>query len=309
MEEDEKDNGENFDNEENREGDGIISESDLLDVYDIQYNDLFPKILKVNEEKFFALLQEQVLLNLRIINKLSDLSLMSYFQDLIVERYKTDKKKIEKDLEIVKKLPENEIKYLDYSNCYIHCHKNLEAYHKCSNKLILYEGFIYCLHSNKIYNEKQIKLYCTDSDEIFYSRLRENVNESNQNFLSVVYTNNHCPLYDDEEEIIKCLECGEDLYCDLSVINEKKYKYKYNKKMETLKEIICRNCKLLFDTRDIKFTCTECGEEFMSDAKLFIDFSVYKKKMLYLIHTIRKDKLAQPLNFDWKKCQCVYKFN
>ena len=122
MEEDEKDNGENFDNEENREGDGIISESDLLDVYDIQYNDLFPKILKINEEKFFALLQEQVLLNLRIINKLSDLSLMSYFQDLIVERYKTDKKKIEKDFEIVKKLPENEIKYLDFSNCYIHCH-------------------------------------------------------------------------------------------------------------------------------------------------------------------------------------------
>ncbi len=59
---------------------------------------------------------------MRIINKLSDLSLMSYFQDLIVERYKTDKKKIEKDLEIVKKLPENETKYLDFSNCYIHCH-------------------------------------------------------------------------------------------------------------------------------------------------------------------------------------------
>ena len=71
MEEDENiDNGENFDNEENREGDGIISESDLLDVYDFQYNDLFPKILKINEEKFFALLQEQVLLNLRIINKI-----------------------------------------------------------------------------------------------------------------------------------------------------------------------------------------------------------------------------------------------
>lgn len=93
------------------------------------------------------------------------------------------------------------------------------------------------------------------------------------------------------------------IYCDLSEIKEKKYKYKYNKKMETLKEIICRNCKLLFDTKDIKFTCTECGEEFMSDTKLFIDFSVYKKKMLYLIYTIRKDKLSQPLNFDWKKCQ------
>jgi hypothetical protein len=305
MEEEENiDNGENFDNEENREAEGIISESDLLDVYDFQYNDLFSKILKINEEKFFALLQEQVLLNLRIINKLSDLSLMSYFQDLIAERYKTDKRKIEKDLEIVKKLPENEIKYLDYSNCYIHCHKNLEACHKCSNKLILYEGFIYCLHCNKVYNEKQIKLYCMDCDEIYYSRLRENVNETNKKFLSVVFTKNHCPLYNDEEEKIKCLECGEDLYCDVSEIKENKYKYKYNKKFDSLKEIVCKDCKLLFDTREIKFTCSECGEEFMSDAKLYIDFPVYKKKILYLIHTLRKDKLAQPLNMNWKKCKC-----
>ena len=85
-EEDEK-----LDNVQNKEG--IISESDLLDVYDFQYNDLFSKILKINEEKFFALLQEQVLLNLRVINKLCDLSLMSYFQEFILERYKAEKKK------------------------------------------------------------------------------------------------------------------------------------------------------------------------------------------------------------------------
>ena len=79
----------------------IISESDLFDVYENQYNYLFPKILKISEENFFALLQEQVLLNLRIINKLSDLTLMSFFQELFFERYKTDK---EKSLDYIEKI-------------------------------------------------------------------------------------------------------------------------------------------------------------------------------------------------------------
>ena len=197
----EEEEDENIDNVENKEG--IISESDLLDLYDFQYNDLFSKILKKNEEKFFALLQEQVLLNLRIINKLSDLSLMSYFQDFILERYKTDKKKITNDIEEIKKLQEKDIVYLDYSNCYIHCHKNLNAFHKCLNKLILYKGFIYCLQCNKVYNENQIKLYCSECDEIYFSKLRKNVDESNVFFFPVVFMKNHCQTEYDYEEKIK----------------------------------------------------------------------------------------------------------
>ena len=56
-----------------------------------------------------------------------------------------------------------------------------------------------------------------------------------ENYLSVIFTKNHCPLYDDKEEIIKCLEYGEDVYCDLSEIKEKKFKYKYNKKNGVIK--------------------------------------------------------------------------
>ena len=94
---------ENQENQNLPNNQGIISESDLLDIYETQYNDIFSKILILSEEKFFALLQEQVLINLRIINKLSDLSLMSFFQELIYERYKTDKEKIKKDLDIMSK--------------------------------------------------------------------------------------------------------------------------------------------------------------------------------------------------------------
>ena len=289
-----------IDNNLNKEG--IISESDLLDVYDFQYNDIFSKILKINEEQFFALLQEQVLLNLRIINKLSDLSLMSYFQEFIVERYKTEKKKIENDLDKIKNLPENELIYLDYTNCYIHCHKNLKALHKCLNRLILYEGFIYCINCNKVYNENQIKLYCNECDEPYFSKLRINVDETNIYFYPVVFAKNHCQQEFDEEEKIKCLECGEELYYDLSKIKEEKYKYK--KYSDLIKEIICIKCKLIYDTREIRFNCSICNNDFMSDAKLYNDFPIYKKKILYLIHTLRKDKLALPENYNGKKCKC-----
>ena len=108
---------------------GIISESDLFDIYEVQYNDLFSKILKISEEKFFALLQEQVLINLRLINKLSDLSLMSYVQELLTERYRQDKEKAEKDLNLIQKLKNDELFFLNYNNCYIHCNKNLDIKH------------------------------------------------------------------------------------------------------------------------------------------------------------------------------------
>ena len=284
---------------ENKEAAGIISESDLLDVYDIQYNDLFPKILKIDEEKFFAKLQERVLLSLRIINKLSDLSLMSYFQDLINERYKSDKQKIEEDLEKVKKLPENEIKYLDYSNCYIHCHKNLEAFHKCLNKLILYEGFIYCLHCMKVYNENQIKLYCCECDEIYYSILRKNVIESNAYFFPVAFAKNHCQIGNDEEEVIKCLQCGDDLYYDLSKVKDGNSDHQ-----DVITNILCPNCKLVYDTKEVKFICYECEKEFMTDAKLYNDYPLYRKKIIFLVHTLLKNKKALPANYDKKKCLC-----
>ena len=298
----EEEEDEKIDNIQNKEG--IISESDLLDVYEFQYNDLFSKILKINEEKFFALLQEQVLLNLRIINKLSDLSLMSYFQDFISERYKTDKKKAANDIEEIKKLPEEDIIYLDYSNCYIHCHKNLNAFHKCLNKLVLYKGFIYCLQCNKVYNENQIKLYCSECDVIYFSKLRKNVDESNEFFFPVVFAKNHCQTEYSEAEKIKCLECGEDLYYDLSKTLEEKEKFKYRRIPDLIKELLCTKCKLIYDTREIRFTCSECESDFMSDAKLYNDFPLYRKKILYLVHTLRKDKLALPENFNGKKCNC-----
>ena len=115
---------------------------------------------------------------------------------------------------------------------------------------------------------------------------------------------NHCQTEYDYEEKIKCLECGEDLYFDLSKIKEEKEKYKNKRIPDSIKELLCTNCKLIYDTREIKFTCSECENDFMSDAKIYNDFPLYKRKILYLVHTLRKEKLAIPENFNGKKCNC-----
>ena len=286
---------------------GIISESDLLDVYENQYNDLFSKILKISEEKFFALLQEQVLLNLRIINKLSDLSLMSFFQEIINERYKLDKEKVIKGFEIIKELDKNEITYLDHLNCYIHCYHNLEPKHKCGNKLIIYEKNIYCLNCNKVYTENQIKLYCTNCKESFYSKIKDINNDIENNDLNedseddseedkkylypAAFAEYHCKNIKviEKEEKIKCLECGGNLYFNLSTQKEN--------------FLICTKCKLIFDSKQIKFKCNFCQKKILAKVKLYNDFSPKKNLILFLIHTLYKENKAFPKN---NKCECDY---
>ena len=291
---------------------GIISESDLLDIYETQYNDIFSKILILSEEKFFALLQEQVLLNLRIINKLSDLTLMSFFQEIINQRYISDKEKVKKGFDIIKALKKNDITYLDCSNCYIHCIQNIEPKHKCGSRLILYEKNIYCLHCNKVYTENQIKLYCSHCNEKFFSKIRDINNDNEYNNINnnedseddsdederylypAAFGDYHCKNIKimEKEQIIKCLECGQKLYFNLSKKNEN--------------FLICTKCKLIFDSKNIKFKCNFCHKKILSKAKLYNDFSPKINYILFLIHTLYKDKKAFPENFQNKKCKCDY---
>ena len=287
--------------EEEINSQGIISESDLLDVYENQYNDIFSKIIKISEEKFFELLQEQVLLNLRLINKLSDLSLMSFFQELLSERYKTDKEKALNDLDKIIKLKEEEIIYLNYNNCYIHCKNNLEIKHKCGNKMVLYGEYIYCINCKNVYNENQIKLYCDKCNKIFFSKLRKNniINEDNNDeyaeeiLYPVAFSEKHNCGNNNKDEQIKCLECGNELYLNLLEEDDN--------------FLICDKCNLLFDIKNTQFKCNSCGNSFLCNYKLFNAFSYNNIKLIFLIHTLRKNKKAFTENINNKKCKCDLK--
>ena len=269
----------------------IISESDLFDVYENQYNDIFSKILKISEENFFAILQDQVLLNLRIINKLSDLSLMSFFQELFLERYKIDKEKVFNYIEKINELKEEEKIYLNYNNCYIHCANNLDIKHKCGNKLILIKEFIFCINCKKVFTENIIKLYCNFCNKNFFSKLRKNniINSNNINneeyeeeiLYPVAFEENHnCKNNNNEftkDEKIKCLKCDSDVYINLL---EKDDNF-----------LICEKCNLIFDIKNTKFKCPFCQEDFfINKIKLYNDFSQEKINLIFLIHTLRKEK-------------------
>ena len=188
----------------------FILEKELKEIYDTQYNDLFPKILSKSKIEFITLLKEQISLHLKIINKKVQNTLNNKYLEIYSKKYITDKNKTTKGLEELLKNPELQENHLDVINCFIHCHKCSSILHKCKNKIILYKNYIYCLYCQKVYNENQIKLYCQECKTCYYTKMRYTLNKRYENFFPVSFINYPCPL--EEQEKIKCLECGHDLY-------------------------------------------------------------------------------------------------
>ena len=274
---------------------GFILEKELKEIYDTQYNDLFPKILSKTKIEFISLLKEQISLHLKIINKKAQSSLNTKYLEIYSKKYFSDKNKATKGLEELIKNPDLQEKHLDILNCYIHCHKCSTILHKCKNKIILYKNLIYCLQCQKVYNENQIKLYCQECKTCYYTKLRYILNKRYENFYPVSFKNYHCSL--DEQEKIKCLECGHDLYYNII------YEPITNRK-NTITEVYCLKCKLLYDLNEIFFKCKVCKSEFKSEAQLYSNFSILKIQFLLIMHTLRKKINAVPeININ-RKCKC-----
>ena len=273
----------------------FIHEKELKEIYDTQYNDLFPKILMKTKSEYISLLKDQVNLHLKIINKKLQNSLNSKYLEIFTKRYFLDKSKATKGLEDLLKNPDLQENYLDLSNCYIHCHKCCALLHKCKNKIILYKNFIYCLHCQKVYNQNQIKLYCQECKTGYYTKLRYVLNKRYEHFYPVSFKQYHCSL--EEQEKIKCLECGHDLYYNITYENK-------NKKKNSIKEVFCLKCKLLYDLNEIYFKCKICQSDFRSEAQLYNSFSILKVQFLLIMHCLRKKIFAVPeINLS-RKCKC-----
>ena len=274
---------------------GVLLEKELKEIYETQYNDLFPKILTKTNTEFISLLKEKVSLHLKIINKNITNSLNIKYLDLFTKKYNNDKNKATKGLEEILKNEDLQEKYLDILNCYIHCHKCSKILHKCKNKLIYHKNYIYCIQCQKVYNENQIKLYCQECKVYYYTKLRYVLNKRYEYFYPVAFKQYHCPL--DEQEKIKCLECGQDLYYNITY-------EKNNHRKNTIKEVFCLKCKFLYDMNDIYFDCKICKSEFKSEAILHNNFSQLKEQFLLLVHTFQKKIYALPdINYN-RKCKC-----
>ena len=109
----------------NNSNNAFISEKDLYEIFEFQYDDLFCKILKINEKSFIYFLKQQVLLNLQITKKNASKEQLKDYLDLFIKRYKEQLKLVKNNFDIIKQKEKNEVNtliFLDITKCYIHCH-------------------------------------------------------------------------------------------------------------------------------------------------------------------------------------------
>ena len=271
-----------------------ISQYDLEEIFFIQYNDLFSKLLSTNIVDFFSLLKKQVLFHLKIIDKECDISLLSFFYEKYYDICQNDKFKIQNIYDKIINYPEYNIISLNILDVYIHCYKCKDAIHKCGKQLLIFDDLYFCLNCNKVYNQNHIKLFCKECNKTYLTTKRSLLEKNYEYFYSVSFMNYHC--YIENEEKIKCLSCGDDLYYNIT----KEKPEEQNK----IRDIYCIKCKLIFDTKKIYFKCKVCGDNFKCEPQIFRNFSSIKKYLLLLVHTFRKGIYAIPNELINKKCNC-----
>ena len=269
-----------------------ITEKELLEIFQEQYNDIFSEILNLTQTNFVAKLKNQVVAFLQITKKYSPPILEKKVEEIFLKKYLEEKEKISKDLELIKNSPKEELEYLDKLNCIIHCLKCRDALHSCGYKFILFRDYVYCLYCNKVYNEHQVYMYCDECDVEYYTKLREIIDYNLENFFLVSISDYHCRI--DNEEKIKCPKCYNDLYVD--IVNSKNY--------DKIEEIICIYCNLTFNINLFNYKCKKCGKNFKSDAKIYNDFYNLKNDFICKIHTLCNKNYAFPENLLNKDCDC-----
>ena len=282
----------------------IISEKELYEIFEFQYDDLFCKILKITEKSFSSFLKQQVSYHLQIISKNVIPKIFKAYLDLFSKRYKENLKLVQDNYNIIQEKMQNEndsLNYLDITKCFIHCHKCFNIIHKCGKKLVLYDEFVYCIKCNNVYNKNQILLFCPSCKKNYLSKFRKPVFNGNKKFEKLFLTKfkkYHCNT--NKEEKIKCLKCSNNLYFRLSQHN--------SIKENNINIIYCIKCKLKYNIQEAFFKCKICLKNFKGEAKLFRGFSKKKKNILFLIHALLRNKNVLPnYNLHEKICKCDLK--
>ena len=169
-----------------------ITQNDLEEIFLIQYNDIFSKLMSKNIEELFSMLEKQVFFHLKIINKKYQNSLLSFFYDKYCSIIQKDKNRVQNIYNKLMAHPKGNLVQLNTLDVFIHCFKCKEILHKCGNKLIIYEDLIFCLKCKKVYNKNQIKLFCKECHKTYLTTKRTEEEKKYDYFYSVSFTNYHC---------------------------------------------------------------------------------------------------------------------
>ena len=269
-----------------------ITEKELVDIFQEQYNDIFSEILKIDQFNFFKLLEKQVLCYLEITKKYSPQTLLKKVQKNFVKKYLEEKGIVSKDYEQIQNTQKVQLDYLDKLNCIIHCPKSKNALHTCGFPFIVYGNYVYCLGCKKVYNEQQVNMYCDNCDVEYYTKLREVSDKQLENYFMISISNYHCKI--ENEEKLKCPKCDKELYADILNINNS----------GKIEKAFCIYCHLYFNLKLFNFKCKQCGKHFISEAKIFNEFYNKKNDLICKVHALVNKKYIGPVTLLNKACDC-----
>ncbi len=235
-------------------------EEELYNIFLDEYNDIFPKILLLNEKTIFSNLIKNVtlLLGKEKLSSYSKIQIAKIQSLLKSKHYIIDFLSMKKIREIILSTNTNNNKfpYLSLEEIIPHCDNTSKCFHTCGNELLKFNSFNYiiCLNCKEIYKPNQIHLFCKECMEDYYSEIDDNNEEQIEDYLKATWEEYHCKNYYYYEDM-KCPKCNDGLF--------------FSKKRKILK---CFNCKFKNKIINTKFKCNECGIEFNSNVKEYIKF-------------------------------------
>ena len=240
-----------------------LEELKLYNIFLEEYNDIFPKILSLNEKTIFSkiITNTTLLLGKEKISSYSKIQLAKIQSYLKQKNYMPDILSMKKVREIIlsTSTKNNNFPYLKLNEINQHCENTSKCYHKCGNELLKIPNYNYiiCLFCKEIYKKNQIHLFCKECIEDYYSEflnIENNENEQIEDYEKATWEEYHCKNYFYYEDM-KCPKCNQGLF--------------FSKKRKILK---CFNCKFKNKICNTKFKCEKCGIDFNSNCKEYIKF-------------------------------------
>ena len=254
------------------------NEYTLLKIAEIEYNDLFPEILKHNKANFFSSLQRYILIYLSSKNIIFPNGTLDKILKIIEMNYYID------DYSRILNL----INYVNKSNTYLtynghnflaHCPKTRKAIHNCGDRFLILDNgrYLICKTCNLIYHHRNVLLLCDFCNKEYYTEIKE-INSIQKycienNLKQATWVKYHCNAI--MNDTMKCQVCSNILY-----LNKKN-------------KLCCLNCKTEIDQFDIKWKCMICSKEFSSEAKEYDPF-IFKIIKITVKQTLFKGVEAKP---------------
>ena len=238
-------------NKNNLENSLSKDESILFKISLEEYNDLFPEIIQLEKKEFFSSLEKYIKISLVPKNIIFPLSSFNKILKLIENNYYNPQKQYIDSLITTNKKSQRKQISIKNDNFYFsqHCPQTNELLHPCLEKIFIIDNgkYFYCKNCNKVYDNSSVLLYCQNCNTEYYTEITQKNKNEKKRLKPATWAKYHCNIL--MNDTMKCPNCNDILY-----LNRKNLLY-------------CIKCFMTFNYFDIKWICSICNKEFISEPK------------------------------------------